>query len=85
MGPRIHLAEAGNAVVGIDLRRLQRTMAHQLLDLAHVCSPIHQVGRKGVPQYVGAFFTLHAPLRQSLLHHAVDRRTGYANSFTRLK
>lgn len=58
----VDLAEAGDAVVRIDLGGLQGTVSHQLLDLSQVSPTIHQVGCEGVPKYVWALFTLHIPL-----------------------
>ena len=76
MGFRVYFLQSGDAVVRIDLRRLERGVAQQLLNLPHIGSAVHQMGGKRVPQYVGALFSLYARLRQFALNDAVDRASG---------
>ena len=71
----IDLTQLRNRVVGIDLRRLQRGVAHQLLDLAHVSPSVHEVGGKGVAQHMGALFPLYTGLAKHPIHQSVDPRT----------
>ena len=72
MGPGVRLAETVDAVVRVDLRRLQRGVSQQLLYLAYVGSVVEQMGGIGVPQYVGTFLPLHSGIRQPPLHRTVD-------------
>ncbi len=78
MGRSVDLLQTGDAVVGVDLRGLQRGVAQQLLDFAHVGAAVHQVGGEGVPQHMRALLALDAGTHQLVLHQPVDRRAGDA-------
>ena len=70
----IDLAQLRNRIVGIDLRRLQRGVSHQLLDLAHVGTTVHEVSGKGVAQHMGALFPLHTGLAEHPINQSVNPR-----------
>lgn len=48
----IDLLQLGDAVVRIDLRRLQGRMSEQFLYRPHVGAVVEQFGGEGVPEYV---------------------------------
>ena len=77
----VDLLQTGDAVVGVDLRGLQRGVSQQLLYFAHVRAVVQQMRRKGVPQYVGALFSLYALLVQRLFHDATHDAPRNARSF----
>ena len=81
MGQGIDLRKTGNAVVGIDLRGLQRTMAQQLLNFTHIGTAIHQVGGEGVAKDVGAAFALHTRLAKHPPNKPIDGRARNSGTF----
>ena len=52
----IDLLQLGDAVVRIDLRRLQGRMSEQFLYRPHVGAVVEQFGGEGVPEYVRTLF-----------------------------
>ena len=72
----IDLLQLGDAVVRIDLRRLQGRMSEQFLYRPHVGAVVEQFGGEGVPEYVRTLFALNAALSQVALHGPIDGASG---------
>ena len=64
--------QLGDAVVRIDLRRLQGRMSEQFLYRPHVGAVVEQFGGEGVPEYVRTLFALNAALSQLALHFSLS-------------
>ena len=72
----IDLLQLGDAVVRIDLRRLQGRMSEQFLYRPHVGAVVEQFGGEGVPEYVRTLFALNAALSQLALYGPIDGAAG---------
>ena len=71
----VNALQLGDAVVGVVLRRFQRRMSHQLLNVAHVGIAVEQMRGERVAQDVGASAPLHVGLAQLRIDDSPYRRT----------
>ena len=72
MGSIVGLFQFGDAVVGIYLRRSQRTVSQELLYLPHIGSSVEQMGGERVAQYVRTAFPLYAGHAQFGVYESID-------------
>ena len=85
-GPRVglfvRLFERLDAVVRIDLRRLETRMAQQFLNHADVGPPVQQMRRERMSQHVRTALALHSGLAQHAVHDAVGLVTAHRLAVT---
>lgn len=82
MGLFVRLFERLDAVVRIDLRRLETRMAQQFLNHADVGPPVQQMRRERMSQHVRTALALHSGLAQHAVHDAVGLGTAHRLAVT---
>ena len=68
----VRFVQSSRADVRVDLRRGEALVPEHFLDASQVRSAVEEVGRKAVPQCVGAYVTVESRLGQVFLQHPAD-------------